>query len=73
MRYYLSFSDEEVFKGMVLPEETSANPTEKVNPHSTATTPADTPELTTVKAAREPAVERRSPKFPGWQKVLHPS
>ena len=73
MRCYLSFSDKEVFKGVVPPEETSAIPTEEANPQS-AMTPTGTPEeQATVGAVREPAAERRSPKFPGWEKVLHPS
>ena len=70
MRCYLSFLDGEVFKGMVPPEETSAIPTEEANPQSTS---ASTPEEeATTGVAREPAVERRHPKFPGWEKVLHP-
>ena len=75
MRCYLSFSDEEVFKGMVLPEEMSTIPTEEANTQTTGTTPARTPEEeATVGTAREPAVEKRPPnKFPGWEKVLHPS
>ena len=74
MRCYLSSSDEEVFKGVVPLEEVSAIPTEEANPQSTMTTPASTPEEeATAGAAREPAVERRSPKFPGLEKVLHPS
>ena len=32
MRCYLSFSDEEVFKGVTLPEEMSAKPTKEANP-----------------------------------------
>ena len=74
MRCYLSFLDEDVFKGMVLPKEMSAIPTEEADTQSTGTTPAGTPEEeATMGTAREPAVERRPPnKFPGWQNVLHP-
>ena len=73
MRCYLSFSDEEVLKGMDPLEEMSAIPTEEANPQST-TTPAGTPkEQVTMRAVREPAAERKSPKFLGWEKVLHPS
>ena len=73
MRCYLSFLDEEVLKGMIPLEETFTIPTEETNPQST-TTPASTPEEeATVGVAREPAAERRSPKFLGWEKVLHPS
>ena len=74
MRCYLSSSDKEVFKGMVPLEETSTTLTEEANPQSTGTTPASTSEEeATMRVTREPAVERRSPKFPGWEKVLHPS
>ena len=44
MRCYLSFSDEEVFKGVVPPGEMSTIPTEEANPQSARTTPAGTPE-----------------------------
>ena len=72
MRCYLSFSDEEVFKGMVPLEEMSTIPTEEADPQSAGTTPAGTPEEEAiVGAARESAVQRRSSKFPGWEKVLH--
>ena len=62
MRHYLSFSDEDVFKSMALPEETSTIPTEETSPQSTRSTPAGTPkEETTVGTAREPAAEKRPP------------
>ena len=63
-----------MFKGVVPPEEMSAIPTEEANPQSAKTTPASTPEEETITGvAREPAAERRCPKFLGWEKVLHPS
>ena len=72
MRCYLS-SDEEVLKGMVPLEEMSAVPTEEANPRSTEM-PVGTPEeQATMMVVREPAAERRSPKFLGWEKILHPS
>ena len=74
MGCYLSFSDEEVFKGMAPLEEMSASPAEKAELHSMATMPASAPKVqATTKAAGEPAVERKSPKFPSWEKVLYPS
>ena len=73
MRCYLSFSDEEVFEGMTPPEEMSTGPGKKAEPHSVATMSAIAPVVqATTKAAGEPAVERKSPKFPSWEKVLHP-
>ena len=75
MRCYLSFLDEEVFKGVALPEETSAKPTEEADPLSTRTTPVSTPEEeATAGTAKESIAEKRPPiKFLGWEKVLHPS
>ena len=74
MRCYLSFSDKEVFEGLTPPEETSADPAEKAKPHSMANMPAIAPGVqATTKAVEELAVERKSPKFPSWEKVLHPS
>ena len=74
MRCYLSFSDEEVFEGETPLEEMSAGPVKKTKPHSMATMPAIAPEVkATTKAAGELPVERKSPKFPSWDKVLHPS
>ena len=74
MRCYLSFSDEEVFEGVTPLEEMSADPAEKADPHSTTTMPAIAPkEQATREASQDPAMERKSPKFPRWEKVLHPS
>ena len=74
MRCYLSFSDKEVFEGVTPLEEMSTNPAEKAKPHSMATMPAIVPGMqATTKAVEEPAVERKCPKFPSWEKVLHPS
>ena len=74
MRCYLSFSDKEVFEGVTPLEETSTKPAEKAETHSMATTPAGAPKVqATTKASQEPAAERKSPKFPRWEKVLHPS
>ena len=74
MRCYLSFSDKEVFKGIVPLEGTFAILTEEASTQSTGTIPADNPEEeATAGVTREPAMKRRSPKFPGWEKVLQPS
>ena len=62
VKWYLSFSNEEVFKGVALPEgEDDQNP---------ETTPADTSKTP---CTPEPAMERRGPRFWGWEKILHPS
>ena len=74
MRCYLSFSDKEVFEGVIPPKDMSPDPAKDAKPHSMATMPAIAPEVqATTKAVEEPAAERKSPKFPSWEKVLHPS
>ena len=74
MRCYLSFSDKEVFEGVTPLEEMSADPAEKAESHSMATVPAVAPGVpANTKVVEELAAERRCPKFPGWEKVLHPS
>ena len=73
MRCYLSFSDE-VFEGVTPLEEMSAGPGKKAGPHSMVTMPAVAPGVeATPKAAGESAAVRKFPKFPSWEKVLHPS
>ena len=61
VKWYLSFTDEEVFWGVALPEEE-----EEESLQTPGTT--DFPEAHCVP---EPALE--TPKFVGWEKVLHPS
>ena len=74
LRCCLSFFDEEVFKGVALLDEMSTALVEEAIPQSVETTPANTPEGGAVMGAtREPALEKRGPKFLGWEKVLHPS
>ena len=71
MKCYLSFSDEDVFKGIGLPEEAP----QEVTPQSAQPLPAGTPvKEATMDTTMEPAAEKRPPnQFPGWEKVLHPS
>ena len=75
MKCYFSFSEEDVFKGVALPEEAPIMPPEDVPPGGTHPTPASIPvKEAAVDVTMEPAVEKRPPnKFPGWEKVLHTS
>ena len=74
MSCYLSFSAKEVFEGVTPLEGMSISPTEEAEPHSMTTMPDIAPkEQATREASQEPALERKSPKLPGWEKVLHPS
>ena len=63
VRWYLSFTNKEIFKGVALPEEE-----EEESPQTPG--PTDLPKAPCM---LEPAPERRAPKFVGWEKVLHPS
>ena len=62
VKWYLSFTDEEVFWGMALPEEEE---------EESLQTPGAT-DFPKAHCVPEPALERRAPKFVGWE-VLHPS
>ena len=59
VKWYLSFSDEEVFQGVALPE--------REEDQKPKTLSADTPSVP------EQTKERRGLKFLGWEKVPHPS
>ena len=72
MKCYLSFSDKEVFKGVTLLEDTSADPVKEAKPHSMVTMLTIAPDVqATTKAVGEPAAERKSPRFPSLGKILH--
>ena len=75
MKCYISFSDEDVFDGIALPEETPIITPEEVIIKSVMPTPADPPVMeATMDATLGLAVEKRPlNKFPGWEKVLCPS
>ena len=72
MECYLSFSDEDMFKGIAPPEETSIIPPEEVTPQSVQPMPAGDPaKEAAVDTPVELAAEKRPPnKFPGLEKVL---
>ena len=60
MRCYLSFSDEDLFKGIGLPEETSVPPTKEATPQSAKSISTGTPvEEATAQMAMEPTMEKR--------------
>ena len=64
---YLPFSDNEVFRGLALPEEASL---EEATPQSMSTCTLEGG--AGMKVTREPARESRAPRFLGWEKVLCP-
>ena len=63
VKWYLSFTDEEVFCGVALPK--------KEEEDSQQTLCAS--DISNTHCAPEPALGERAPKFLGWEKVLHPS
>ena len=63
VRWYLSFTNEEVFWGVALPKK------EEEDNLQTGVSM----DVTKVDHAPEPMPEGRAPKFLGWEKVLHPS
>ena len=63
VKWYLSFTDEEVFQGVALPKKE-----EEESPKTLSA--ADIPK---VHHALEPALKKRAQKFLGWEKVVHPS
>ena len=71
----LSFSDEDVFKGVALPEETPIIPPKEVTFQSAQPTPAGIPirEATIETMVKLPAEKRPPNKFPGRERVLHPA
>ena len=75
MKSYLSFSNEDVFKGVALPEEAPIIPPKEVTPGGAQPTPANIPvKEAAVDTTMELTVEKRPPnKFLGWEKVQHPS
>ena len=74
MRCYLSFTDCKVLEGVTPPEETLTDQVEESQPPSeTAMTVIAPKESTTKETPQEPTKERKCPKFPRWEKVLHPS
>ena len=67
MKCCISFSDEDVFNGVALLEETSIIPPKEATPESAQPTLADTPvKEATMDRTMEPTAEKRPPnKFPG--------
>ena len=74
MKHYLSFLDREVFEGVTPLEGIPSSPVEEAEPPSMMTVPSATSQEQAVKETLQKLVkERKCPKFPRWEKVLHPS
>ena len=75
MKCYISFSDEDVFDVIALLEETPIITPKEATTESAPPTLANPPmKEANMDMTMEPPVKKRPPnKFPGWQKVIHPS
>ena len=75
MKWYVYYTDEDVFSGMALPEESPVTQPKEPTPGSAQLIQADSPaKEAIVEVTKGPTRERKPPNwFPGWEKVLHPS
>ena len=74
VKFYLPFTDEEVFRGVPLPEEEEDSP--MVSTTTGITTTANIPGTTDVTEEQpvpKATPEEKAPKFAGWEKIIHPS
>ena len=63
--FYLSFTDEEVFRGVELPQEERGSLSVPTAPTTDAPGNINTTEM--------PSISEVAPKYAGWNKVIHPS
>ena len=63
VKWYLTFTDEEVFQGVAIPEAEGEK-------SSTTSSPTDVPKMPPVPELQP---KERTPKFMGWDKMLHPA
>ena len=74
MSCYLSFTDKEVFEGVTPLEGMPTTMVKEAELHiPTAIPTTASKEQAAKEAPPNPAMERKCPKFPRWEKVLHPS
>ena len=74
VKFYLSFTDEEVYRGVDLPKKEENCPMVPTTANIITTT--DIPGATNVPEVQpvpKPMPEKKAPKYAGWEKVLHPS
>ena len=74
MKCYISFTNEDVFSGMALPEEPPVTQPKEVTPEGTHPSKADSPVKEAIaEVTKETTREKPPNQFPGWEEVLHPS
>ena len=73
IKFSLSFTDEEVFRGVDLPKKEESCP--MVPTTADVTTATDIPGTTNVPEVQpvpKPMPEKKAPKYARWEKILHP-
>ena len=75
IKFYLAFTDEEVFRGVDIPKKEESGPmvltTADVTPVANIPGATDAPE---VQPIPNPMLEKKIPKYAGWEKnYTHPS
>ena len=75
MKCYISFTDEDIFGGVALLEESPITQPKEATPESAQPIQANSPvKEATSEVTKEPTREEKPLNwFPGWEKVLHPS
>ena len=75
MKHYVSFTDEDIFSGVALLEESPATQPKEATPKSAQLTQANSPVKEAIAEVNKgPTREEKPPnQFLGWEKVLHPS
>ena len=63
--FYLSFTDEEVFRGVELPQEERSSLSVPIAPTTDVPGDINTPEM--------PPISEAAPKYARWNMVIHPS
>ena len=71
VKFYLSFTDEEVFREVDLPETEEGLVPATADP-ATTNVPGTT-DVPEAQSVPKPTPERKAPKFLRWEKILHPS
>ena len=74
MKCYVSFSDEDIFSGVALPEESSITQSKEATPKSAQPMQTNSPvEEAITKVTKELTKKEQPPNwFPGWKEVIHP-
>ena len=75
VRCYIFCTDEDIFSGVALPEESPVTQPQEATPKGALPAQANSPvKEATADVTMEPTSKKKPPnQFPGWEKVLDPS